>query len=173
MWLFCKITTDVLPDDGTIGPETCSSNVLLDLLLWTCNSDCILLVKVTVKQSHYSPWQTLRVEEVKAPRFLNNRHMKVVRLSALRTGRLYLQEILLVLISVRDWVDPRAIVRPEGLCEWKIPMTPSEIEPATFRLVEQCLNQLRHRVPPPLLLLDNKNRFVHANVKLRRNGDRG
>jgi len=32
-------------------------------------------------------------QEVKAPRFQDNRHMKVVRLSALRTGRLYSQEI--------------------------------------------------------------------------------
>jgi hypothetical protein len=80
-------------------------------------------------------------------RFPGDWYSQILRQShcaALHTGRLYPQEMFLVLISVSGWVGHRTIVRPEGLCQTKTRMTPSGIEPATFRLVSQCLNQLRH-----------------------------
>ena len=68
--------------------------------------------------------------------------MEVANLSAVRTGRLYPYEASLIFIYARGWVDPWAIVRPEMLNQWKPPIDPSVIEPGTFRLVAQCLNQL-------------------------------
>jgi len=52
-------------------------------------------------------------------------------------------------------LTPRVMVRPEEISQWKIPMTPTENEPATSRVVEQCLNQLHHPVPP-----QNRQRFT-------------
>jgi len=63
--------------------------------------------------------------------------MKVVRLSALGTGRLYSQEMPLVLVSIRGRVEPRAIERPAGLSSRK-----TRTESTNF-----WLNQLCHRVP--------------------------
>jgi len=62
---------------------------------------------VTVKVEYYVAGKSIPLqawtgpEGFRSPRFQDNRHMKVVRLSALRNGRHYTQERFLVLISVR------------------------------------------------------------------------
>jgi len=90
------------------------------------------------------PWG---FQEVEAPRFQYNRHLKVVRLSAIRVGRLYPKKY--------SWYSFRErLSRPRGqgaagrIMSMKNSMTQSGIEPATFLLVAQCLNRLRYRVPP-------------------------
>ena len=102
-------------------------------------------VKVKVKQSHCRPGQTLRIPGGWGSQISwQSAHEggKVVS----PTHRPPLSPM--VLISVRGWGDPRNIVRPEGFCQRKIPVTLSGIEPTVFRLVAQCLNLLRHRVAP-------------------------
>ena len=66
--------------------------------------------------------------KLRFPDFLDNRHMKVVPL---------------VLISVR-------LSRPQdhSAAGSIKSMTPTGMEPTTFQLAAQCLNQLRHHVPP-------------------------
>jgi len=90
----------------------------------------------------------------------------------------------IVLISFSVRVDPSAIVRAERLCQLKIPITLSGIEPATFRLVAQCLNQLRNRMRrgynvtvkytcmvvllfPIIITYDNAMHARHASISLQ------
>jgi hypothetical protein len=76
------------------------------------------------------PWA---LQEVEVSRFTDN---QLVRLSVTSNGHLY-----------PPWLisDPRAIVWPEGLSQWKISVT-SKINTMTVRLA-QCLNQLWHLLP--------------------------
>jgi hypothetical protein len=114
-----------------------------------------------VKQSHYRPWQALR--------FPRGWGSQISRQSAYEGGlgcQPYAlaifapREIFLVFTSVRGWVDPRAIVRPEGLRQRRIPMTPYGIEPATFG------PQQSHKTPYFRRWSANNNRIWKLTVKV-------
>jgi len=101
-----------------------------------------------VKQSHYRPGQALRVpgswgsQTSRQSTHEGGKDVSPTHRSPL-APRKYSRYSFLLEVEFA----PRAIVRPEGLCQWKIPLTPSGIEGATLRLVAQFLNQLRHCVP--------------------------
>jgi hypothetical protein len=59
--------------------------------------------------------------------FLDSLRVKVVRWSARPTGRLLPPLSLLVLITVRGWVDRDVTVRPKRWSQWNIPITPPGI----------------------------------------------
>jgi len=102
---------------------------------------------LTAKQSHYRLRQALRVPGCWGS--------QISRLSAHEGGKFVSPKHRPPLLPKKySWYSvllgaektPRAIVRLEGLCQWKIAMTLSGIELATFRLVTQCLNQMHHCV---------------------------
>jgi hypothetical protein len=96
--------------------------------------------EVRVNQFHDRPWQALRVlggwgsQILRQSAHEGNKDVSPTHRPPLPPGNIP------GIHFCRGWVDPRAIVRPEGLCQWKISVTPLGIDPATFRFVAQCLN---------------------------------
>jgi len=102
---------------GSINLQTFVHNFITCLIDCYSTQSYTTLNSLHVKQGKAVPLQAWSGPE--GSRKLSfpitwQRHRIVLRLSALRTGRLYHQEIILVVISVRGWVDSKAIVRSEG-----------------------------------------------------------
>jgi hypothetical protein len=97
----------------------------------------MLKYKKKVKISLSQAFETPRVREVEAPTLLRqtaNRWRQrclPYLLAAIYPQVSFLR--FLVLISVRNWVDPRAMVRPEGIGKLE-ETTSSGRDPATFPL---------------------------------------
>jgi hypothetical protein len=122
---------------------------------------------IKIKQSHYRPGQALKI-----PEFWGS---QITRQSAHESGKFVspkhhppLPPRKYYWYSFLSGAEstPGPIMRPEGLYEWKITMTTSGVEPATFRFVAQCLDQLHHRVFLYVHLASNLNSPSYLRLNL-------
>jgi len=118
-------------------------NIPFETRVWL--GKCLCSMSAVVVKGKAVPLQALRGPEgfgkLKLPDFVMTAQ-DGGRLSSLRTGRLYPKEILLVLISIRDWVEGHSAIG-----KMKNPLTPAGIEPANFRFVAQHLHHCAIAVP--------------------------
>ena len=103
---------------------------------WLASPSCCFFPEETLSSLHWTGWMERRahlhiVVKVKKSRYRSGQTVRV-------PGGWGSQ------ISRQSTHEGGKVVSPTP----PIPMTPSGIEPANFRLIAQCLNQLRHRVPP-------------------------
>ena len=98
--------------DTTARSCKCSAHVFL----WT---ETISKYIMEVKQSHYKPGQALSVPAGWGSQISRQSVHEGGKVVSSTHRPLLPQEIFLVIISVRGWVDPSATVRPEGLCQCK------------------------------------------------------
>jgi hypothetical protein len=75
-----------------------------------------------------------KVDKLRLPHFLDSQLTDGSEVVSLTYQPPFTLRTILVLISVRGKVDPRAIVQLEGLGQLKNPIIPSEIKSTTFQL---------------------------------------
>jgi hypothetical protein len=111
-----------------------------------------ILRPIKVKQSHYRPGQALRVP--------GGSGSQISRQSAHESGKVVSPKHQLPLAPKKySWSSLLLEVQstPGPQCDGKdyvnekFQLTPAGSEPTTFRLVAQCLNQLRHQQRAPYL----------------------
>jgi hypothetical protein len=99
----------------------------------------------------YRPGQALRVAGVW--------DSQISRQGAHEAGKV-VSPMHLVITCARGWVDLRAMAWTEGLCQWKIPMVTSGIEPATFLFVAPDYPNKMHT--EHLIMVNNMITFRHS-----------
>jgi len=114
----------------------------------------IRILEVKVQQSHYRPGHALRVpggwgSQIAGQLAHEGGNVSPTHSRPLPRRKYYWYSFLLEAEST-----PGPYFWPEGLYQWKIPVTPLEIKPTTFRLVAQSLNELRHCVPRVRIVLE-------------------
>jgi len=125
--------------------------------------------KATPLQAWIGPYGS---RKLRLPEFLDNWHLKVVRVPALHISCLYNPRRY-------PWYSflLEAVMTPRPQCSWKDqvnrknPMTTSGTEPMTLQLVVQCLIQMHHHVPL-IKILFKKNCipfkvYYHASLQTK------
>jgi hypothetical protein len=152
--LYCiSLSVVVISRDSVVGIATCYGLDELGIILqWGWDVQSLLpgqgLVLIThshlVKQSHYRPWgsRKLRLPDFKTI------GTWMWQDSALHTGHLYPQEIFLVLISVRGWVNPGGPSVAGRIMSMKNSNDTIGNRSHDLLVCSTVPQPLRHRIPP-------------------------